>query len=121
MLSGLTIWTDKSSSVESSTHNITKSSDTIQKAYTLLATVCFIFWSCLMAIAFQSYGFALDLLWRDIWVEAGPSVAFMTIDTGVLYLGALLLLVVEGNQSGISYYISRPGHCMLLDVERIGV
>eukprot|EP00579_Thalassiosira_antarctica_P004452 CAMPEP_0201882974 /NCGR_PEP_ID=MMETSP0902-20130614/15070_1 /ASSEMBLY_ACC=CAM_ASM_000551 /TAXON_ID=420261 /ORGANISM="Thalassiosira antarctica, Strain CCMP982" /LENGTH=353 /DNA_ID=CAMNT_0048411667 /DNA_START=32 /DNA_END=1093 /DNA_ORIENTATION=+ len=108
VLVSLTMWTDKSSSLESSTRNITKSSDAIQKAYSLLAIVCFVFWSCLMTIAFQSYGFALDLLWRDIWVEAGPSVAFMTIDTGVLYLGALLLIAYESEWKAIKAVLVTP-------------
>jgi len=105
---GLIIWTDKSSSMEGSTQNIMKSSSMIHNAYSLLAIVAFIFWWCLMAIAFQTYGFEIDLLWRDIWVEAGPSVAFMTVDTGVLFLGTLLLIAYESEWKAIKAFALAP-------------
>ncbi|KAL7529426.1 hypothetical protein ACHAXR_002959 [Thalassiosira sp. AJA248-18] len=94
-MSGLAIWTDKSSSLEASTQNIAKSSQAIQRAYSLLGFVAFVLWSCLVVVAFQSYGFSPGKLWSEIWVEAGPSVAFMTIDTGVLYIGTLLFVAFE--------------------------
>ena len=34
----------------------------------------------------------LKRVWNDIWVNANASVAFMTIDTIVLYAGALILV-----------------------------
>lgn len=97
-MSGLTLWADKSPALEITAQNIKKSSGAIQTAYTSLAIVGFVFWWCLVAVAFQSYGFAVDLLWRDVWVKAGASVAFMTVDTGVLYLGVILLIAYESER-----------------------
>lgn len=89
---GLPLWLDKSSTLEDTRENITRSNDLIQKSYNILALVSFIFYSCLMAVVYQTYGFAFHEVWRDIWTEAGPSVAFMTIDTGVLFVGVLLFI-----------------------------
>ena len=107
-LMGLTLWTDKSSSLEGTSQNITKSNNAIQKAYSLLATVGFLFWLCLVAVAYKSYGFAFDNLWRDIWTEAGPSVAFMTIDTGVLYLGILIFIAYESEWKALKVFMFTP-------------
>lgn len=107
-LMGLTLWTDKSSSLEGTSQNITKSNNAIQTAYSLLATVGFLFWLCLISVAYQSYGFALDNLWRDIWTEAGPSVAFMTIDTGVLYLGVLIFIAYESEWKALKVFMLTP-------------
>mmetsp|Transcript_31906 Transcript_31906/g.67080 ORF Transcript_31906/g.67080 Transcript_31906/m.67080 type:complete len:354 (-) Transcript_31906:286-1347(-) len=104
----LSLWTDKSSSMEATPQNIIKSSKAIQKAYSLLAIVGFVFWSCLVAVSFRSYGFAIDNLWRDIWVEAGPSVAFMTIDTGVLYISALLFIAYQSEWKAIKALSMTP-------------
>mmetsp|Transcript_20292 Transcript_20292/g.42450 ORF Transcript_20292/g.42450 Transcript_20292/m.42450 type:complete len:350 (+) Transcript_20292:249-1298(+) len=108
VMTGLFFWMDKSSSMEGSTQNIMKSSNLLQNAYSLLAMVTFIFWWCLMAVAFQTYGFEIGLLWRDIWVEAGPSVAFMTVDTGVLFLGELLLIAYESEWKAVKAFALTP-------------
>lgn len=107
-MTGLTLWTDKSSTMAASAQNIKRSSEAIQKAYTLLATFSFVFYWVLVAIAFQTYGVAVDLLLRDIWVEAAPSVAFMTVDTGVLYLGELLLIAYESEWKAVKALLLTP-------------
>lgn len=91
----LAYWADKSSSIEASTQNIAKSNSAIQNAYSFIATLSFLFWACLVKTAYSSYGFEIDTLWNEIWEEANASVAFMTIDTGVLYLGILLFIGYE--------------------------
>ena len=107
-LSGLFLFTDKSSTLEATPQNITTSNKALQKAYSLLAIVGFIFWYSLVYIGYQSYGLALDSLWRDIWTEAGPSVAFMTIDTGVLYLGILIFLAYQSEKKALKAAVFTP-------------
>lgn len=98
---GLPLWMDKSPRIEATSENINRSSSLIQKTYAFMAVVSFVFWACLVKVAHQAYGFAFDNLWRDIWVEAGPSVAFMTIDTGVLYLGVLLFIAYQSESKAV--------------------
>jgi len=107
-LSGLFLFTDKSSTLEATPQNITSSNNIIQRSYSLLAIVGFIFWYSLVYIGYQSYGFALDSLWRDIWTEAGPSVAFMTIDTGVLYIGILIFLAYQCEKKALKAAVLTP-------------
>jgi hypothetical protein len=123
---GLALWTDESIAVEASPENIARSSRSIERAYQMLALVSFVLWSVLVSVAYQSYGFSFHGLWRDIWTEAGPSVAFMTIDTGVLYLGALLNIAYQSEWRAIKALaitpIVGPGAacCMALkDVEKV--
>ena len=66
-----------------------------------MAIVGFVFWYSLVYIGYQAYGLALDSFWRDIWTEAGPSVAFMTIDTGVLYIGILVFLAYQSEKKAL--------------------
>ena len=123
---GLALWTDESMAVEASPENIARSSDSVQRAYSVLALVSFVLWSYMVSVAHQSYGFSVNELWRDIWTEAGPSVAFMTIDTGVLYLGALLNIAYQSEWHAIKALVITPlvgpgtACCMALkDVEKV--
>jgi len=123
---GLALWTDESMAVEASPENIARSSDSVQRAYSVLALVSFVLWSFMVSVAYQSYGFSLNELWRDVWTEAGPSVAFMTIDTGVLYLGALLNIAYQSEWRAVKALVITPfvgpgaACCMALkDVERV--
>lgn len=107
-LSGLFLFTDKSFTLEATPQNITTSNKALQKAYSLLAIVGFVFWYSLVYIGYQAYGFKLDSLWRDIWTEAGPSVAFMTIDTGVLYMGILIFLAYQSEMKALKAAVLTP-------------
>jgi hypothetical protein len=123
---GLALWTDESIAVEASPENISRSSGSVQRAYSVLALVSFVLWSFLVSVAYQSYGFRFNELWRDVWTEAGPSVAFMTIDTSVLYLGALLNIGYQCEWQAIKAIVITPfvgpgaACCMALkDVEKV--
>jgi hypothetical protein len=122
---GLALWTDKSITMEASPENIARSYGSIRRAYSILAFVCLVFWFCLVYVAHQSYGFNFNELWRDVWTEAGPSVAFMTVDTGVLYLGALLNIAYQSEWRAIKALAMTPiigpgaACCMALnDIEK---
>lgn len=123
---GLALWTDKSITAEANPENIVRCSGSIQKAYSMLALVSFVLWTFLIAVAYQSYQFRLHELWRDIWIEAGPSVAFMTIDTGVLYLAVLLNIAYQSEWRAIKALVMTPlvgpgaACCMVLkDLEKV--
>ena len=91
-LSGLVLFFDKSSTIEPTKENVERSSKLIGTVYYILTPVGAFFWWCLMNVTYQMYGLSLSSVWNDLWVNAGPSVAFMTIDTGVLYLGVILYI-----------------------------
>lgn len=58
-------------------------------AYVTLAYVGIIGWIILLRIAYTTYGVNVSLLWSDIWTNGKPCVAFMTVDTCVLYLAVV--------------------------------
>lgn len=89
----LLLWFDKSSSIDATPSNISKSARGVRWAYYLMEMVSFIIWLRLVGIVHQTYGlFSFADIWRDVWIDAGPFVAFMTVDAGVLYLGAILYI-----------------------------
>ena len=89
----LLLWFDKSSSIDATPSNISKSARGVRWAYSLMEMVSFIIWLGLVGIIYKSYGlFSFADIWHDVWIDAGPFVAFMTVDAGVLYLGALLYI-----------------------------
>lgn len=104
----LLIWTDKSCTMEASTKNITQSNRSITHAYNFMGIVSFMLWSCLINVAYNTYGLELDTMWKEIWAEANASVAFMTIDTGVLYLGVLLLIGYENGWKALKTFLLTP-------------
>jgi len=59
---------------------------TSTKFITPIATVM---WYALVFVAFQVYG-SFGELWGGIWLNAGPSVRFMTVDAIILYVATLL-------------------------------
>uniref|UniRef100_A0A7S4AJR2 Uncharacterized protein n=1 Tax=Pseudo-nitzschia australis TaxID=44445 RepID=A0A7S4AJR2_9STRA len=97
-LTGLVLFTDKSSEITATEENTKASSRAIQTVYKLLMAIGFVGWYVLVGIAYRSYGIAIGDLWKDIWVEAGPSVAFMTIDTGVLYLALVIFVAYRSDE-----------------------
>ncbi|KAL7548239.1 hypothetical protein ACHAWF_011530 [Thalassiosira exigua] len=107
-MGGIVLWWDKSHSLEAGPRDVEKSNLLVQRCYDVIGIASFAFWSYLVSVAYQTYGFAFDRLWRDIWAEAGPSVAFMTIDTGVLYLGILVLLAYESEKKALKALALTP-------------
>mmetsp|Transcript_12068 Transcript_12068/g.28599 ORF Transcript_12068/g.28599 Transcript_12068/m.28599 type:complete len:345 (-) Transcript_12068:278-1312(-) len=91
-LLGLALFTDASPKLVATKESGIVSSVRISKLYKVIMVLGLIGWYSLVAIAYQTYGTSLSNFWNDVWVNAGPSVAFMTIDTGVLYLGVLMYI-----------------------------
>lgn len=122
---GLALWKDESITLETNPENVSRSFSSVRSAYIMLAMLSFVLWMVLVIVAYQSYGFNLHELWRNIWVDAGPCVAFMTIDTGVLYLGALLNISYQSEWSAMKAIMITPifgpgaACCMVLnDIEK---
>lgn len=106
-MSGLALWTDESSSLGASPQNVAKSCNLMRKSYSLLGGISFLMYACLVVVSFRYYQ-SLTELWKDVWVEAGPSVAFMTIDTLVLYLGVLIFIAYHNEVKAIKAFALTP-------------
>ncbi|KAL7488129.1 hypothetical protein ACHAW6_013718 [Cyclotella cf. meneghiniana] len=106
-MSGLALWTDESSSLDASPQNVAKSCNLMRKSYSLLGGISFLMYACLVVVSFRYYQSLTDL-WKDVWVEAGPSVAFMTIDTLVLYLGVLIFIAYHNEVKAIKAFALTP-------------
>ena len=105
-LIGLILYTDASASASASLvvskERIEETSRRIQNIYGWMTGVSVIGWAYLVKIAVDAYGYgyvsvsaAFEHLWRDIWTDAHASVAFMTIDTGVFYLGLFIFVAYQ--------------------------
>jgi len=95
---GLVLLTDESSKLTATEKNVKASSAGIQNVCKLLMAAGFVGWLVVVKIAYQSYGLSIGDLWADIWVDANASVAFITIDAGVLYLGMLLFIAYRADE-----------------------
>jgi len=93
------LFRDASTELVATKENTKATSDAAKKAYKVLGAVGIVFWYVMVAIAYQAYGFSAGDLWNDIWVAANPSVKFMTVDTGVLYLAILMYVAYRGGES----------------------
>jgi hypothetical protein len=52
-------------------------------------------------VTIPHYGFRLSAIYKDVWGEADPAVAFMTIDAIVLWLGLIVFIAYHKFQSGL--------------------
>ena len=84
------------------TEIVQKSVTSVQHVFRFMTLVGVIGWYISLSIVYNSYskmeGPASSIagnLWSDVWVKANASVAFMTIDTGVLYVGVLLCIAFQ--------------------------
>ena len=88
----------------------------VKKAYTIAAIIGGVGYHLLIYIVYRAYasegiggfGTILGRLWSEIWTDANASVAFMTIDTGVLYLGVLLLVAYQDTGKALKATVLTP-------------
>lgn len=92
----LVLSTERSSELPATKETIGASFDASMRVLNFLMGLAFVFWYVLVGIAHQAYGTSFGDLWNDVWVEADASVAFMTIDTLVLYAGVLMYIAYRG-------------------------
>lgn len=107
-LSGLILWNDKSPSIPQTEQNLKQSLAGLKKLYDSVALMCFLGWVCLIKVTYNAYGTNIVAIWDDIWVNAGGSVAFMTIDTGVLYLALLLFVAYHSELEAMKALLITP-------------
>ncbi len=94
------LWTDKPPTVVTK-GVVQESISSVQKAYTAVIILGTIVWFIAIYFVYDTYssvgGFSAIMvkLWSDIWVNANASVAFMTIDTIVLYIAVLLAIAYQ--------------------------
>ncbi len=102
------MWIDGSSSLPPTAKNMKSSIDGVKNAYNIIAGLSFLGWEYLVKVAYEAYGTDLGAIWNDIWVDAGGSVAFMTVDTGVLYLALLLVIAYHSEVKAIKALVLTP-------------
>jgi len=97
-LSGLVLFRDASSELSATEQNAKICFDASQRVLKCFMAVGFVAWYILVAIAYRAYGTSFGNLWNDIWVNADASVAFMTIDTGILYVAVLMYIAYRSDE-----------------------
>mmetsp|Transcript_38317 Transcript_38317/g.89114 ORF Transcript_38317/g.89114 Transcript_38317/m.89114 type:complete len:375 (-) Transcript_38317:48-1172(-) len=120
-LMNLILYTDASASASPSLvvskERIDETSRRIQNIYGWMTGVSVIGWAYLVKVAVDAYVSdsvsvsvlaAFEHLWRDIWTEANASVAFMTIDTGVFYLGLFLFVAYQCEAKAFKMLVLTP-------------
>eukprot|EP00816_Leptocylindrus_hargravesii_P012609 CAMPEP_0196819856 /NCGR_PEP_ID=MMETSP1362-20130617/72574_1 /TAXON_ID=163516 /ORGANISM="Leptocylindrus danicus, Strain CCMP1856" /LENGTH=323 /DNA_ID=CAMNT_0042198499 /DNA_START=118 /DNA_END=1086 /DNA_ORIENTATION=+ len=101
-MSPVFMWTDKPPTAATVTKEVVHGSiSSVQKAYTIVTILGTIVWIIAVYFVYDAYGSAgsfgaiIVKLWSDVWVDANASVAFMTIDTIVLYIAVLLAIAYQ--------------------------
>lgn len=97
LLFNLVLSMERSSELPATKQNVRACFDASQHVLNSLMGLAFVFWYVLVGIAHQAYGTSVGDLWNDVWVEADASVAFMTIDTIVLYAGVLMYIAYRSD------------------------
>jgi len=97
--SGWVLWTDASSRLVATKKNVAATSRATKQVYRVLGAAGFILWYVMVYVAWQAYGLSAGNLWNAIWSKANPSVQFMTIDTGVLYVAILMFIAYRGGEA----------------------
>jgi hypothetical protein len=112
------LWTDVPPE-KPSKETIQASINSVKKVYTIAAIISGVGYHLLIYLVYGAYASAsasegggfgnmLGRLWSEIWTDANPSVAFMTIDMGVLYLGILLVVAYQDTGKALKAIILTP-------------
>ena len=95
---------DRSIRMEGSTNATDR---TVATRRTIVSWVGVVAWYIGIYVAYSSYS-SFEALWNDLWVDARPSVAFMTIDTLVLYAALILMIAYESPSSAFKCIALSP-------------
>jgi len=79
-----------------------------QTAYRVSAGIAFIGYYFLVYIAYSTYGMNGSKVWNAVWTDANSSVAFMTIDTLVLYLSILSYIAYKDLDAAKKAFLLTP-------------
>ncbi|KAJ1621875.1 hypothetical protein T492DRAFT_1066213 [Pavlovales sp. CCMP2436] len=75
--------------------------------YTVLFLLSLVAWVLNVTLAAKSFS-SLGAVWDSLWPSAHPSVAFMTIDTVVLYAGLLVYIFLGGAAGAMGAVLLTP-------------
>lgn len=87
-LIGSILWFDAAPSVDSK-EGMQKYIRASVKAYQVMTVLSLAGWAGLVSFAYRNYGMDLATLWRAIFSEADPGVAFLTLDYILIYVGLI--------------------------------
>uniref|UniRef100_A0A6U3NQB9 Uncharacterized protein n=1 Tax=Ditylum brightwellii TaxID=49249 RepID=A0A6U3NQB9_9STRA len=105
VMSSAVFWKDVSP--PSTKENIVSGAAAIQKACRLLIPVGVAIWAIVVVTAFQTYD-SFPALWASIWTEANASVAFMTIDSGILWVAILICIAFQDEYKAMKALVLTP-------------
>lgn len=83
------------------------SAKTAAKMYNIIGSIIFFGWLTNIYLAYGAFQGDLDKVLEGLWLNAHPSVAFMTIDTGILYIATIMYIFIHDvNQAFITILIT---------------
>ena len=101
------MWADSPPKIEAEAAN-DLGRQSVALAYRISLVVATILWFVWVYVAYSTYGTDVSSLWRAVWSEANASVAFMTIDTLVLFAGMLLYLSFRSASAALKTLVLTP-------------
>ena len=96
---GLVYWADTIPARDDTYKSSIDSAKRAAFALRTMAPVAFAAWYVLVYIAYNKYGFDLPALWKGVWTDANGSVAFMTVDTIVLFLAVIIYIAYRDEKA----------------------
>lgn len=85
-MGGIVYWNDKET-VQTTAKSLEDNIKNVKIYSRLLMPTAIFAWFALLFVTFDNLD---ESLWDSIWTNAGPSVKFMTIDAGILYLAYIM-------------------------------
>jgi len=101
------MWADKVPSNHSQ-DDLLEGSKATSRAYLATVPIGLIAYAGFVHTVVSTYGFSVSALWDAIWTNANASVAFMTIDTIVLWLAVCLRIFYEETSAGCKAILLSP-------------
>jgi len=108
VLSGALLWPITPITTESSSASLSYEIKATQKAYHVSAAIAIAGYMFLVLVAYSKYGTNLFDLWDAVWTNANGSVAFMTIDTIVLYISILSFIAFQSASAAFKAVLLTP-------------
>ena len=88
--------------------NIAEGCKAAAKAYLAMVPVGLLLWGFFLKTFATHYGLSIFTLWDRIWLSANSSVAFMTVDTIVLWMGVCLYIAYRDMNAAVKAIALTP-------------
>ena len=105
---GALLWGDKVPLTTQSNEKLINGSVAASRAYMATVPIGLIAYGMFVKTVIETYGFSISALWDAIWTNANGPVAFMTIDTIVLWLGVCLYIAYRDSFAGMKALLFSP-------------